>query len=206
MAFSQEGVSNMDIPIIERTLTHLSASFDEFGIPYYLTGSLAVQVYGKQGPSQKIEVVANIKLSQVSALVAWLEKQYAVKEVHVRDAIQQRSSFDLVHHDTLQRLTVLLPAYRAYSQAQQERVQLHSLEPGGRPFCLVAPEDVILTLLERYKMSGQRAQRLWKDIQVILEVQGSRLDLTHLRLWATSLDIARLLETALVVARLSHAE
>jgi hypothetical protein len=206
MAISQEGVSNMDIPIIVRTLTPLSESFGEFGIPYYLTSSLAVRVYGKPGPSQKIEVVADMKLSQVSALVAWLDKQYAVKEAHVRAAIQQRSSFDLVHHDTLQRLTVLLPAYRAYSQVQQERAQLYSLEPGGRPFCMAAPEDVILTLLERYKMSGQRAKRLWEDIQGILEVQGSKLDLTHLRLWATSLDIACLLETALVVARLSHAE
>lgn len=27
---------------------------------------------------------------------------------------------------------------------------------------MAAPEDVILTLLERYNMSGQRAQRLWE--------------------------------------------
>lgn len=74
----------MDIPIIERTLTHLSASFDEFGIPYYLTGSLAVRVYGKPGQSQKIEVVADVKLSQVSALVAWLDKQYAVCPVSAK--------------------------------------------------------------------------------------------------------------------------
>lgn len=195
----------MDITVIVRTLTPLTESFGEFGIPYHLTGSLAVRVYGKLEQSQKIEVVADIKLSQVCSLVAWLDKQYDVKEDFIREAIQQRSSFDLVHHDTLQRLTVLLPTYRAYSQVQQARVQLHSLEPGGRPFCMAAPEDAILTLLERYKMSGLHAQRLREDIQGILEVQGSKLDLTYLRLWATPLDVACLLETLLVSFGLSQA-
>lgn len=196
----------MDIPSIEHALFPLTTSFEEFGIPYHLTGSLAIHVYGKPGMGQGIEVVVDIKLSQVNALATRLERQYAIKEGQLRTAILQRRSCDLLHSDTLQRLTLVLPPYRAYSQVQQERAQLHTLAPGGRQFCLAAPEDVVLTLLERYKLSGQHHQRHWENILYILEVQASNLDLTHMRLWATALDMAQQLETALVVARFAHVE
>ena len=42
---------------------------------------------------QGIEVVADIKFSQVPALVVQLEKTYDVKEIAIRDAIEQRGSF-----------------------------------------------------------------------------------------------------------------
>ena len=88
-----------------------------------------------------MEVVADIKFSQVPALVVQLEKTYDVKEVAMRAAIEHRGSFRLVHHDTLQKIDVALPAYRAYSQVRQEKAQRHALEPGSRAFYVASPED-----------------------------------------------------------------
>ena len=104
----------MNITVIICTLTPLADAFEFYGIPYHLTGSLAISVYVKAQAVQGMEVVADIKFSQVRALVVQLEKMYDVREVAVREAIEQRSSFGLVHHDTLQKIEVLLPAYRAY--------------------------------------------------------------------------------------------
>jgi len=195
----------MDIKVIIRTLTPLADAFEYYGIPYHLTGSLATSVYVKTQVVQGMEVVANIKFSQVPALVIQLEKTYDVKEVAMRAAIEHRSSFRLIHNDTLQKIDVALPAYRAYSQVRQERAQRHALELGSRAFYVAAPEDTILTLLERYKGGGQRFQHLWESIVEILAQQGSTLDLAYLRLWATSLDVALLLEQALATMGLSNA-
>jgi hypothetical protein len=195
----------MDITMIVRTLTPLADAFDWFGIPYHLTGSLATSVYVKAQAVQGIEVVSNIKFSQVPALVVQLENTYDVKEIAMRAAIEHRGSFRLVHHDTLQKIDVALSAYRAYSQIKQGRAQRHALEQGSQAFYVASPEDTILTLLERYNGGVQRFQRLWEAILEILAMQGSILDLAYLRLWATSLDVALLLEQALITAGISNA-
>jgi len=196
----------MDITMIVRTLTPLTDAFELYSIPYYLTGSLAISVYAVKAQAvQGIEVVADIKFSQVPALVVQLEKTYDIKEIAIRDAIEQRGSFILVHHDTLQKIDVLLPAYRAYSQVRQEQAHRHTLDQGSRLFRVASPEDTILLLLEYYKGGGQQTQHLWETILEILTAQVVFLYLTYLRLWATVLDVTPLLEHALVTAGLSKA-
>ena len=181
----------MNITVIVCTLTPLADAFEFYGIPYHLTGSMATLVYGKPRTMQGIEVVADIKFSQVPALIVQLENTYDVKEIALRAAIQYRGSFRLVHRDTLQKIDVALASYRAYSQVRQERAQRQALEQGSR------------ALLERYNGGGQRFQRLWAAILELLALGGSTLDLAYLRLWATSLDVALFLEQALASADLS---
>ncbi len=195
----------MNITVIVRTLTPLADAFELYGIPYHLTGSLASSVYVKAQAVQGIEVVSDIKFSQVPALVVQLENTYDVKEIALRAAIEHRGSFRLVHHDTLQKIDVALAAYRAYSRVKQGRAQRHVLEQGSRAFSVASLEDTILTLLERYNGGGQRFQRLWESIVEILVMRGSTLDLAYLRLWATSLDVALLLEQAVATAGFSNA-
>jgi hypothetical protein len=195
----------MDITKIVRTLAPLTDAFEFYSISYYLTGSLATSVYVKGLTVQGIEVVTDIKFSQVPALVNLLEKTYAVKELAIRAAIEHRGSFRLVHHDTLQKIDVALAAYRAYSQVRQERAQRHAIAQGSRSFYVTSPEDTILTLLERYNEGLQRFQRVWEVILDLLAQQGSTLDLAYLRLWATPLNVAPLLEQALTTAGLSNA-
>ena len=195
----------MNITVIVRTLTPLADAFEFYGIPYHLTGSMTTLVYGKPRTVQGIEVVADIKFSQVPALVVQLENTYDVKEIALRAAIQYRGSFRLVHRDTLQKIDVALAAYRAYSRVKQGRAQRHALEQGSRAFYIASPEDTILMLLERYNGGGQRFQRLWEAILELLALRGSTLDLAYLRLWATSLDVALFLEQALATAGLSNA-
>jgi predicted DNA-binding protein (UPF0278 family) len=144
----------MDITTLVRTLTPLADAFEVYGIPYHLTGTLALSVYVKTPVVQGIEVVADITFSQVQSLVVQLEKIYDVTEVAIREAIHHRGSFTLIHHDTMQKIDVLLPAYRAYNQVRQEKAQRHSLEHGTRSFRFALPEDIVLMLLEQYKAVG----------------------------------------------------
>jgi acetolactate synthase regulatory subunit len=195
----------MDITTLVRALTPLAAAFEVFGIPYHLTGSLAFSVYVRTQVVQGIEVVADIKFSQVQSLVVQLEKLYDVTEIAIREAIEHRGTFTLVHHDTMQKIDVLLPAYRAYSQVRQNKAQRYPLEQGSRSFRIASPEDMVLMLLEQYKGGGHLIRSVWDTTLVILRAQGKQLDLTYLRVWATALNVASLLEQALVSAGLSQA-
>jgi hypothetical protein len=105
----------------------------------------------------------------------------------------------------MQKIDVLLPAYRAYSQVRQEKAQRHPLEQGSRSFRIASPEDMVLVLLEQYKGGGRPIPRLRDTTLEILRAQGKQLDLPYLRVWATALDVASLLERALVSVGLSKA-
>ena len=88
--------------------------------------------------------------------------------------------------------------------SRKERNNTH-FEQGSRSFRVASPEDMVLMLLEFYKGDGKRPRRLWETILEILTAQGVLLDLAYLRLWATVLDVAPLLEQALITAGLSKA-
>jgi hypothetical protein len=193
----------MDSTTLVRTLTPLANAFEAFGIPYHLTGSLALSVYVKTQVVQGIEVVADIKFRHVQSLVVQLEKIYDITEIAIREAIEHRGSFTLIHHDTMQKIDVFLPTYRAYSQVKQNKAQRHPLQQGSRSFRVASPEDMVLMLLEQYKAGGQPIRRLWDTTLEILRAQGKQLDLAYLRVWATALDVTPLLEHALVSAGLS---
>ena len=127
----------MDITTLVCTLTPLADAFKVYGIPYHLTGSLALSVYVKTQVVQGIEVVADIKFSHVQSLVVQLEKMYDVKEISIREAFEHRGTFTLAHHDTMQKIDVLLPAYRAYSQVRQEKAQRYPWSRVADPFALL---------------------------------------------------------------------
>lgn len=68
---------------------------------------------------------------------------------------------------------------------------------------VASPEGTILNKLEWYKMGGGVSDRQWNDILGVLKVQGTNLDMPYLHRWATVLEVADLLQTALVDAGLA---
>ena len=72
-----------------------------------------------------------------------------------------------------------------------------------RLFYVASPEGTILNKLEWYKLGGGVSDRQWNDILGVLKVHGTNLDMPYLHRWATVLEVADLLQTALVDAGLS---
>ena len=70
----------------------------------------------------------------------------------------------------------------------------------ARTFAVATPEDIVLRKLVWYRAGDEVAQQQWRDVLGVLRVQGNRLDLGHLRHWATPLGVNDLLERALAEA------
>ena len=135
-------MSPMNTSEIIQALTPLIEVFDRFGIAYYIGGSVASSVHGRRRYTQDVEVAA-IQLKHVQTLVAMLEQEYYIDADMIRSAIQNRSSFNLLHNDTGVKVDVFVQKTGPFSQQEMRRAKEDVLDVGSRPFFFASAEDMI---------------------------------------------------------------
>jgi hypothetical protein len=168
--------------------------FDNLGLAYYIAGSVASSAYGMARATMDVDVVAPIELSQVDHLVKSLEADYYISAEMVADAVRRRSSFNLIHLETMIKIDVFIPKDRPYDSQVLSRRRSDTIdEDSPRKFFLSSPEDVILGKLQWYQLGGRVSEQQWKDILGILKVQSGKLDVEYLKYWATELSLSELL-------------
>ena len=186
--------------------THaLVEAFDRLGIRYFIGGSLASSVHGLPRSTLDVDLVADLRPEHVQPLAERLQGAFYVDEDMVRDAVARRSSFNVIHLDTMVKLDVFVLRSTSYDRGAFSRAQEETLvlDQESRPLRFATPEDVVLHKLYWYASGGQASERQWDDVLGVLRVQGSALELEYLRRWAAELEISSLLEGALVAAGLA---
>ncbi len=145
------------------------------------------------------DLVADVRFEQVDLLANRLSADFYLDVESMREAIRQRSSFSLIHFKTMFKVDVFLPKPRPYSQMQMERrVQQPLSSETGQSAYFSSAEDSVLSKLEWYRLGGEVSDRQWRDILGVIKTQGERLDFAYLRQWAAALNVADLLEKALL--------
>jgi hypothetical protein len=168
--------------------------FERLGIDYYIGGSVASSAYGIARATMDVDLIAKIETKHVDNLVKALEKNYYIDAGMITNAIQEKSSFNLIHLETMLKIDVFILRNQPYDLKAFERRQTDTLdEEIARKFYLSSPEDVILSKLQWYHLGGRLSQQQWKDVLGVLKVQGDRLDLKYLKYWASKLNLSDLL-------------
>jgi hypothetical protein len=161
-------------------------------------GSLASSLHGIPRSTQDADVVADMKPIHIEPFVKALESEFYVDADMIREAVNKRSSFNVIHLETMFKVDVFLLGEDDVSQeemARRKRFQV-SEEPGGELF-LASAEDVILQKLHWFRLGKAVSERQWNDALGVLQVQGKSLDFSYLRRCATTMGILALLEQAL---------
>lgn len=175
----------------------VTQTLERLGIPYAIGGSLASSVHGVMRSTLDVDIVADMRLEHIQPLVAALSREFYADDEMMRDAIERRSSFNLIHYETAFKVDIFIRKSRAFDQMQLERRQpsVIATDPEQSVY-VTSPEDVILSKLEWYRMGGEVSDRQWRDILGVLKTRAGELDLDYLRRWARELNVADLLERA----------
>lgn len=177
-------------------------ALDRLSVSWYVGGSVASGAFGEFRATNDVDVVADLRLEHAEPLVAALGDAYFADLESIRHAIRRRASFNAVHFDTMLKIDVFVLRRRAYDrEALRRRVTKRvSTMPGSMSINLASPEDVILAKLDWYRQGDGVSERQWKDVQGVLRVQSTAIDVVYLRLWAAELGLNDLLARALAEA------
>jgi len=180
----------------------VTQTFERFGIPYAVGGSLASSVHGVMRSTIDVDIVADMRLEHVQPLVEALSKEFYADDEMIRGAIEHHSSFNLIHYETAFKVDVFVQKSRAFDQMQLERRRpsVIATDP-EQSIYVTSPEDVILSKLESYRMGGEVSDRQWRDVLGVLKTREGDLDLDYMSKWAGELKVSDLLERALAESK-----
>lgn len=174
------------IPIVE--------IFEKLNINYHIDGSFASSAHGVPRATADIDLMADIRLEQINALINALGIDYYIEENSVKRAIQNSSSFNLIHQDTIIKVDIFIPKDREYDQEVMRRAISTSIDiQNPRSFKIKSAEDIILTKLEWYRSSSGISEVQWRDIINVFRVRKDSIDYDYLDRWATKLQLKDLL-------------
>lgn len=170
-------------------------AFESLEVPYFIGGSFASTAYGRVRTTLDVDIVAAVEPNHVDALVRFLGHEFYADEEMIRSAISHRTSFNLIHLETVFKVDVFLPKKRPFDEEQlARRVKRVIDKDTGREAFFATPEDTILAKLEWYRMGDEESERQWRDIQAVLRQRIDQLDIDYLKDSAEAMQIADLLE------------
>lgn len=183
---------------IIRAIQPVVDAFDELGILYYIGGSVASSSYGIARTTIDIDLVLNLGLNDIKPLVEKLKKEYFIDSEMIKDAIKTKSSFNIIHLETMMKIDIFILKDNYFHKEVFNRKRKDILQDENEEIkiFLCSPEDIILNKLEWYELGGRISERQWLDILGVIKVQNKLLDKNYLLKWAEELKLIDLLKKA----------
>lgn len=186
---------------LRAALDPVADALEALGVPYRVGGSVASSALGVGRSTLDIDLVADLRGEHVAPFVACLSADYYIDAEMIHDAIQRRSSFNVVHLASMMKVDVFVVKTREFDRQAFARVTERQVgDTPPRRFPLTTAEDIIIHKLEWYRLGNQIAQRQWDDVLGVLRLQGSVLDRAYLERWARELGVDDLLARAFAEA------
>ncbi len=188
----------MKNPDLLAAMQPVAQAFDRLGILYSIGGSVASSAYGFPRSTMDVDMVSNMGLHHIDSFYEMLQPWYYIDKIMIFEAIKNRSSFNIIHLDTLFKIDIFICANSVFdNEVFRRRIKDRlSDEMDSVELYLVSPEDIILHKLLWYRAGGGVSENQWKDIQGVLKVQKDILDRSYLHKWAHELNVADLLDKA----------
>jgi hypothetical protein len=169
--------------------------FEDLKIQYYVGGSLASSLHGIPRATQDVDIIADIAFQHIPGLVNALEAEFYIDGDMIKEAIQRRKSFNLIHYETMFKVDIFIPKLDMAAREEMERRQQFQVSDSPQHLLyLASAEDIILNKLQWFQMGGGVSERQWNDVLGVMQIQHKKLDRSYLERAAQQRGVADLLQ------------
>jgi hypothetical protein len=187
-----------ELPELIAALNPVVTACNRLGIRYYVGGSVASSFHGAARSTMDVDLVCELTADQVTEFVSDFHHVFYFSEAAIRDAIQRKSCFNLIHLATSFKVDVFVSRRRPFDRACMDRATTETL--GSMPTLTVriaTAEDSIVSKLEWYRKTNETSDRQWDDVTRLIRLLGSDADLGRLTAMSESVGVDDLLRRLL---------
>lgn len=175
----------------------VTSCLEKLGVSYFIGGSMASTLFGMVRTTQDSDIIADLQMAHITLLVNELSDHFYFDQMMIIDAVQQRSSFNIIHRLSMFKVDIFLPADSYFTKMQflRAKQEVISSDPERKAW-VTSPEDILLAKLSWYRLEDEVSERQWRDVIGILKVQKDILDYDYLENMAQNLNLIELFSKA----------
>ena len=165
----------------------VSRRLEKLGIPYMVTGSMAMNCYAKPRMTRDIDIVIELAPEGIDALVAEFSDGYYVDAGAVAEAVTHSSMFNMIKLAESVKVDCIIRKSSEYRQLEFERRQ--TAEMGDVKTYIVSREDLILSKLVWARDSHSEMQ-----LDDVANLMRDGYDRDYVDKWRDTLKVGALLK------------
>lgn len=173
---------------LEAFLHRVLELLEAVGIPYMLTGSIAVAYHGDPRATRDLDVVIVPSPDELDRMLDRLEGEgFYVSRETAHEALRRRGQFNAIDPESGWKVDLIVRRDRPFSGSEfdrRERVELL-----GRPLPIVTAEDLIVAKREWAAKGGTDLHL--RDALAVLRHRGRALDRGYIERWVEELELER---------------
>lgn len=177
-------------------LVKVANILERLDIDYFVTGGMAISVWGRPRATFDIDIVVELiepKVRSLAQALREISNAGYIDEIAAKQSILRHGEFNFIDSDTGLKVDFWVTQKDALSRLKLKRKKQKVID--GQKVYFISPEDLILSKLEWYKKS--ESTRQLEDVESILKISSSKLDMKYLKGWAIKLGVAETLEKLL---------
>jgi predicted nucleotidyltransferase len=184
----------MDTPAI--ALLEITSALERAGISYVVVGSLASSMHGMFRSTADVDLVVDLSPALIEPLLEQLQDRFYLDAVGIKQAVARRSSFNLIHFDSVFKVDIFIPKADEFSWQQLRNRQLRPFGPDATVYVSTA-EDMTIAKLIWYRSGNEASEVQWRDVIAILRSRRMDIDINYMKTWAETFSVSDLLDRAI---------
>lgn len=174
-------------------LARITRALEDAAVPYMVVGSIASSFHGEPRMTRDIDIVIDPTIASLHRLVeSLLASDLCVDSGAAAEALERRSSFNVIEADSGWKVDFLMRKNRAFSRTELDRrVAARLLDTDTY---VATAEDTIVAKLEW--AIGSESERQLRDVAAMLAVNGDALDYPYIEKWVRALELSDVWERA----------
>lgn len=161
------------------------------GIPYMISGSVAMNYYAQPRMTRDIDVVVTLENNDVDRFISLFEKDYYVDGETVKAEVERRGMFNLINNRYILKIDFILlkdEAIHCEGFKRRKKVTVDGFE-----VWMISPEDLVIQKLLWAKDS--RSEMQIRDVGNMVRI-CSEMDMRYLGKWLDELGLKEMFEKA----------